>query len=208
MAEATEKMVGLAVRLVRKEKIGKPSDEGYFPRGILRNETLEKTGADRAVSMMLDKLAGRAFKSEVRLPDLNKFRVGPAPPIREMNSASIALVTDGGLVPRGNPDQIESSAATRFGTYSIKGVAFLDPEGFEVVHVGYDSRLVGEDPHRLVPLDIMRELEEAGIIGKSFDMFYSTVGVATSSANSIKMGAAIAEKLKREGVSGAILTST
>ena len=77
-----------------------------------------------------------------------------------------------------------------------------------MVHVGYDSHLVGEDPHRLVPLDIMRELEKEGIIGKSPDAFYSTVGVATSSANSIKMGTAIAEKLKKEGVSGVILTST
>ena len=208
MVEAAEIMAGLAVRLAQEEEIGKPSDEGCFPRGILRNETVEKFGADRAVSMMLDKLAGRAFESEVPLPDLNKFRVDPAPPIREMNSASIALVTDGGLVPRGNPDRIESSAATRFGAYSIKGVAFLDPEKFEVVHVGYDSHLVGEDPHRLVPLDTMRELEKEGIIGKSLDTFYSTVGVATGSADSIKMGTAIAEKLKEAGVSGAILTST
>ena len=208
MAETTEKMVGLAVRLARKEKIGKPSDEGYFPRGILRNETVERTGADRAVSMMLDKLAGRAFESEVRLPDLNKFRVEPAPPIREMKSASIALVTDGGLVPRGNPDRIESSAATRFGAYSIKRVDLLDPERFEVVHLGYDSHLVSEDPHRLVPLDVMRDLEKEGVIGKSSDTFYSTTGVATSSANSIKMGRAIAERLRNEGVSGTILTST
>jgi len=208
MVEATGKMVGLTVRLARKEKVGKPADEGYFPRGILRNETLDRTGADRAVSMMLDKIAGRAFESEVRLPDLNKFRVAPAPPIREMKSASIALVTDGGLVPKGNPDRIESSAATRFGAYSIKGVDHLDPEGFEVVHLGYDSRSVGEDPNRLVPLDIMRELEKEGIIGKSPDRFYSTTGVATSSANSIRIGTAIAESLKKAGVSGAILTST
>lgn len=208
MAEAVKRMVRLTSRLANNENMGKPSEEGYFPRGILIHETVEKPGAERAISMLLAKLAGREFTTEVPLPG-DRFGGGdPAPAIRALSSASIALITDGGLVPRGNPDRIESKAATRFGAYCINDVNCLEPDEFEVVHVGYDSGLVSEDPHRLVPLDIMHDLEKEGIIGKTYEKFYSTVGVATSSAHSKKMGRAMAEELKEAGVSGAILTST
>ena len=136
--------------------------------------------------------------SEVPLPT---FAPVPAPArVSDMRRATIALVTDGGLVPRGNPDGIEALAATRFGGVRIAGLAGLDPAQYDNVHRGYDTTYVKQDPHRLVPVDVARELEQAGAVGKLHEVVYSTTGVATTLAHSQRMGREIAAKLKAAGV--------
>ena len=70
------------------------------------------------------------------------------------------LITDGGLVPKGNRDRIEGTAATRWGSYNLEGSDDLRGEDYEVSPGGYATRFVQEDPDRLVPLDAMRELEK------------------------------------------------
>jgi glycine reductase len=59
-----------------------------------------------------------------------------------------------------------------------------------------------------VPVDAVRQLEKEGAVGKLHDRFYSTTGVASIVEMVRKVGRAIAEELKAEGVSGVILTST
>jgi betaine reductase len=206
MAEAISRMVGMALKLAANQDVGRPSEGGYFSRGLLVNVMAEKTGAERVVSMLLAKLKGEPFESEVTLPQYG--RIKPAPGIKEMSSATIALVTDGGLVPKGNPDKIENRHATRFGVYNISLVDRLKHDAYEVVHGGYDEVFVDEDPNRLLPVDVMRDLEKEGVIGKLHDRFYSTSGLASVVASSEKMGKGIAEQLKAGGVSGVILTST
>jgi glycine reductase len=206
MLEEVRRLVGLGLKLVRGEAVAAPAVEGYFARGITRNAVADRTGAERAVAMLLDKLAGRAFASEVPLPD---FPGVPAPRlVKTLEGATIALVTDGGWVPRGNPDGIEALNATRFGAYSIEGKAGLDASQYDNVHRGYDTTFVKQDPHRLVPVDVARELEQTGAIGKLHETVYSTVGVATTLAHSARMGREIAEKLRAAGVDAVILTST
>jgi glycine reductase len=118
------------------------------------------------------------------------------------------LVTDGGLVPKGNPDKIQGSAATRWGTYSIDGCDDLKGENYEISHGGYDAQFVRQDPDRLVPLDAMRELEREGVIGKLHDAFISTSGLANPLSNTRRMGREIAERAKALGIDAIILTST
>ena len=206
MNDAINKMVNIALKLASKEKIGRPSEEGYFPQGLLINEISEEIGAERVIHMLLSKLRGGSFESEVPRPIYD--RVHPAPPVKEMGSAKIALVTDGGLVPKGNPDKIEIRTATRFGRYSIKNIDALNPTDYEVSHEGYDSVFIRQDPNRLVPVDVLRDLERKGFIGKLHDKFYSTTGVANIVEVMRKLGEVIAKELKAEGVSGVILTST
>jgi glycine reductase len=57
-------------------------------------------------------------------------------------------------------------------------------------------------------VDVARELERAGQVGKLHEIVYSTTGVATTLAHSQRMGREIALKLKAAGVDGVILTST
>jgi glycine reductase len=206
MGEAVTKMVNIARKLVSQEKIGRPSEEGYFAQGLLVNEISEKIGAERVIDMLLSKLRGEPFESEVPRPVYD--RVKPAPPIKEMGLARIAIVTDGGLVPRGNPDKIEIRTATRFGRYDIKNVDTLNPADYEVSHEGYDSVLIRQDPNRLVPVDVLRDLEKERRIGKLHDKFYSTTGVANIVEVMRRLGETIAKELKAEGVSGVLLTST
>jgi len=206
MAEAVAAIVKLARKLAVGEKIGRPSDEGYFLRGRLVNEIAEKTGAERVVDMLLAKLRGEPFETEVARPAYD--RVTPAPAIRNLGKARIALVTDGGLVPRGNPDRIEIRSATRFGKYDIAQKERLDSGDFEVSHEGYDSMFVRQDPNRLVPVDVMRDVEREKLIGELYGKFYSTTGVACIVDVMSKMGQKIAGDLKAEGIDGVILTST
>jgi glycine reductase len=206
MLDEARRVVALGLKLARREPIGAPSAEGYFARGLARNVLAQDNAAERATAMLLAKLAGRAVASEVPLPT---FAPVPAPPrLRDMRQATIALVTDGGLVPRGNPDGIEPLAATRYGAYSITGLGRLDPAQYDNVHRGYDTTYVKQDPHRLVPVDVARELEQAGAVGKLHEVVYSTTGVATTLAHSQRMGREIAAQLKAAGVDGVILTST
>lgn len=206
MVDAVARMVKLSRKLLTKEKIGGPAEEGYLPRGQLVNEIADRTGAERVVDMLVKKIRGEPFESEVVRPVYD--RVKPASPVRDICSATIALVTDGGLVPKGNPDKIEMITATRFGRYDIKNVDTLEPEAYEVSHGGYDSTLVRQDPNRLVPVDAMRDLEREGAIGKLHDKFYSTTGLASIVDIMKKVGQGMAESLKADGVSGVIVTST
>jgi betaine reductase len=206
MGGAITKMAGLAIKLVDKKEIGSPDKEGYFPRGMLKLGFAEKTTAERAVDMLVAKLQGKPFETELHLPEFE--RVKPPAPVKNLASAKIALVTDGGLVPKGNPDNIESLKATRFGMYSIKNIQRLNAQDYDVVHVGYDTKAVKEDPQRLVPLDVLRDMEKEKILGKIDDIFYTTTGVATPLENSRKIGRGIAERLKQDRVDAVILTST
>jgi len=57
-------------------------------------------------------------------------------------------------------------------------------------------------------VDTVRQLVREGSVGQLHDRFYSTTGVASVVEMVRKVGRAIAEELKADGVSGVILTST
>lgn len=206
MRQVLPKLGALALKLVQGETIGHPDEEGYIPRGIRRNIMADKPAAQRAVDILLAKIEGQPFTTELPMPEFD--RVDPNPPVTNMAQATVALVTSGGIVPKGNPDRIEASSASKFGKYSVAGLDNLTAETHETAHGGYDPTYANEDPDRVVPLDVMRDLEQDGIIGKTFDYFYSTVGNGTSVANSAKFGAEIAQDLKENGVNAVLLTST
>jgi glycine reductase complex component B subunit gamma len=206
MRETLSRMLTLGRRLVAQEPLAKPHEDRYFPQGRLEAKVEAKPAAARAVDMLLEKLAGRPYFSEVQLP---AFRRTPAPPpVTDLRNATIALVTDGGLVPLGNPDGIEGYASTNWGAYSVDGVDRLDPADYEISHGGYDPRDILADPHRLVGLDVARELEREGAFGRLHPAVVSTGGLANPVENSKRLGREIADYLRKAGVDGVILTST
>jgi glycine reductase len=206
MAPALQRMVALGLKLVRRQAIGRPADEGYLPHGIKRNEFAAKPPAERAVDMLLAKLRGEEFHSEIEPPQFTG--ANPAAPLRDLKSAAIALVTDGGLVREGNPEKMEPGRPTRFTAIPVAGVNSLDADKYDAVHSGYDTAIANRDPNRLVPLDTMRQLEREGIIGKLHDVIHSTGGAHAAIENAALIGQQIAGRLKEAGVSGVILTST
>ena len=206
MVRALQRMLALGLKLAHGTRLGRPDEEGYFSRGTKRNAFATKAPAERAVDMLLAKIRGEPFTSEIATPKFHHIK--PAAPLRDLSSAVIALVTDGGLVIEGNPERMEPGRPTRFTTISVEGVNRLDSKQFDVVHSGYDTAFANQDPHRVVPLDVMRELEQQGIIGKLHGAIHATGGAHAAVENATRIGQSIAERLKSAGVDGVILTST
>lgn len=206
MRDAVAKMVPLGLKLVKGEEIGTAQEEGYMERGIRENYFSDTRGSTRAVDMIIKKLKGEEYITEYEMPNFD--RVDPSDAIGDMTKATIALVTSGGIVPKGNPDHIESSSASKYGSYDISGIDQLSSETFETAHGGYDPTYANDDPNRVLPVDVLRELEKEGKIGKLYDTFFSTVGNGTSVANSKAFSESFTKILKADGVDAVILTST
>lgn len=206
MREVLARMARMAEKLMRHETIGSPKDEGYLSRGLIRDEFVERTSGQRLVDMIVKKVKGETYDSEMRP---TQFAPVPKPAaIVDLTKAKFLLVTDGGLVPVGNPDKIQGSAATRWGVYNIKNCHDLDGKDYEISHGGYDPQFVRQDPDRLVPLDVMRDLEREGVIGELHNEFISTSGLSNPLSNTRRMGREIAAKAKELGIDAIILTST
>ena len=206
MRKAVPQMAALALKLAKGEKILSSAEEGYLPNGIRVNFFEKERGSSRAVKMLLKKMAGKEYTTEYPMPSFD--RVPPAPPIIDLSKATVALITSGGIVPKGNPDHIEASNASKYGTYDITGVKDLTAHTYETAHGGYDPVCANADPDRVLPVDILRDLEREGIIGKLHNEFYSTVGNGTAVKSSKAYAQEIAEKLLPAGVDVVILTST
>lgn len=206
MRDAVKKLAPLALKLAKGEKIGASCEDNYMPNGIRVNLFEEKRGSKRAVEMLLKKIAGKPFVTEFPMPTFDK--VDPQPAIKDLSKATIALCTSGGIVPKGNPDHIESSNATRYGEYDITGVNDLTEETYETAHGGYDPVYANEDADRVLPVDVMREFEREGVIGKLHNKFYSTVGNGTAVLSAKAFAEEYAQKMIADGVDAVIMTST
>ena len=206
MRDAVASMAPLALKLARGEAVGASAEEGYIPMGIRKNFFEAKRGSRRAVDMLLKKLAGEPFVTEFPMPDFD--RVPPNAAVADLTKAKIALVTSGGIVPKGNPDRIESSSASKFGKYDLDGVADLTSATYETAHGGYDPVYANADADRVLPVDVLREFEKEGKIGSINKYFYSTVGNGTAVASSKKYAQEFSKDLVADGVTAVILTST
>ena len=206
MRTAAPALAKLALKIAKGEIIGSPEAEGYHVRGIRKNVFVEKTGGERAVEMMIKKLKGEPFVTEYPMPVFD--HVAPNPAVKNMKTAKIALVTSGGTVPKGNPDRIESSSASKYGKYDISGLTELATGAFETAHGGYDPVYANNVPDRVLPVDALRMMEKEGRIGSLHQYFYTTVGNGTSVANSKQFASTFAKELIADGVTAVILTST
>ncbi len=206
MASALATMARLALKLQAREPLGSPTDEGYLATGHRVFLESTRTATERAVDMLLAKLGGRPYTTEWAVPRYN--RVPPAPPLRDLSKATIALITTGGLVPRGNPHRLESGYATKWLRYPIAGASALPADTWQSVHGGFDTTQINLDPHRVVPLDVMRELEREGVIGKLFEELFTTTGNTSVIPDIRRFAREMTSELKAAGVDGVILTST
>ena len=204
MRDALPRLAALAARVVSGEELGPPESEGYLPRGLRRNVHHPDTGAERAVGLLLEKVAGET-RSEV---SGGQDRVAPPPPVADLSSAVVALVTEAGCVPQGNPDRLPSVRASGWLRYSLAGESRLEQGRYESVHGGFDVTLANEDPNRLVPLDTVTAYVEKGRIGSLHDRFYTTTGNGTPVATATAFGREIAEELREAGVGAVLLSGT
>ena len=206
MKDAMPAIAKLALKIAKGEEIGSAAEEGYIPRGVRVPLWEKERGAKRAVDMLVKKLNGEEFVTEFPMPEFD--RVAPNPAVKDITKAKIALVTSGGIVPFGNPDHIESSSASHYGKYDINGIDDLTAETFQTAHGGYDPVYANADADRVLPVDILRQLEKEGKIGELHRYYYATVGNGTAVANAKKFAETYAKELVADGVDAVILTST
>ena len=206
MGQAVPAMSAFLKKLLKGEALKTAQEEGYIERGVRVNTFYDEVGAERAVAMLLKKIKGESFVTEYKMPVFD--RVEPRPGVKDLAHATIALVTSGGIVPKGNPDHIAASSARNYGGYEIDGVSDLTKDAYQTAHGGYDQTYANEDPDRVLPVDVLRDMEKHGKIGKLFHTYYSTVGNGTAVGNAKKWGEEIGQKLKDANVQAVILTST
>lgn len=201
-------IAAFANEILKGEKTGSANEEGFFPRGIRAQVWLEsgKTAAERGVEMLIKKLNGLPFETELPIPEQDMVPV--APPIADLSKAKIALMTTGGIVPVDNPDKIQSASATRWGRYDISNIDRLESGKYKTIHAGFDPAAADADPNVIMPIDAMKAYLKEGKYGKLHNYFYSTVGTGTTQAEAARMANEIVAKLKEDNVDGVIMTST
>jgi betaine reductase len=204
MRDALPRLARVATALAQGRELGPPDEEGYIPRGLRRNYSAEKPGAERAIDLLLAKLAGET-RTEV---GGGLDRVEPPAAVPDLSEVLVALVTEAGCVPQGNPDQLPSVRAQGWFRYDLDGEETLSAARYETVHGGFDVTVANEDPNRLVPLDTARELERAGRIGSLHESFYTTTGNGTPVVMATRFGREIAAELERAGVGAVLLSGT
>jgi glycine reductase len=206
MQSALERLARFAVRLARTEALGPAEVEGYLPQGKRRAHDRGRPGYERALDMLLAKLHGRPFVTEV--PYNAPERVAPAAAVRDLARATIAMVTTGGLVRKGNPERQSAANATRYHRHSVASLEALTPADWEAFHAGYFNHVVNSNPNYILPLSFLRDLEAKGRIGRVHEWIYALPGVSTPVAVSRELGRNIAQELAAARVDGVLLVAT
>ena len=204
MRKSMPLMTAVLLKDLWEEELSQDEQDALFKRGLIENAVLSENAARRGVAMLLAKQRGETWQSEIPIPVFDYSP--PAPPVTGQ-PLKVALVTDGGLMLRGNPEKMPSGRCVRYYTIDLHDRASLDPSWLEVNHFGYDTRYVAADPHRLTPYDVVRDLEKAGELTLHPRLF-TLAGVATAVESAAAIGRGIAGELKEAGIQAVILTST
>jgi glycine reductase complex component B subunit gamma len=206
MRDIVARMVALGLKVVRGEQLGPALEEGYIPHGVRTLVTKDRVGYERAVDMLLARVAGRPFVSEISVQQYE--RVTPAPPVADLSRATIGIVVSTGIVPRGNPDRLPGARALTAGRYSIDGLARLDVGDWESAHGGFNTKVLNtENPDYALPLATLRALEAEGVIGGVYPWIFSTVGNQTAVGPARAIGQLAAAEFRDAGVAVALQVS-
>ncbi len=206
MEEALSKLASFVSKLAAGTTIGPASEEGYIPRGIRVLETVSKTGAERVIEMLLDQHYGRPFITEVPVESLEEIPI--LPPVTNLAGACVALVSECGLVPLGNPDGFKSHRNTTWKKYSIDGLDSFEEGKWELRHAGWDVSFSTKNPNYAAPLDVARQMEKEGVFAKLYPALYSVCGNNGQVSVMQRIGREMAADMKAEGVDIALLVAT
>ena len=134
--------------------------------------------------------------------------MSPAAPVADLARATIAIVTTGGLVRKGNPEGQRAANATRYHRHRVAELESLSPADWEAYHAGYFNHIVNTNPNYILPLSFLRDLERQGRIARVHEWIYALPGVSTPVAVARELGRSIAEDLQGASVSGVLLVAT
>ena len=143
--------------------------------------------------------------TEIPLIYLEESPIAPA--VTDLENARLALVTSMGIVPAGNPDGFRPYRNTRWGKYSIENLDSMQDEKWDVIHIGYSTGSVINNPNYGIPLDVCRKMESEHIFTELYRWYYAATGAQGVISDMQDVGQAIARDMKAEGVDFVILTS-
>ena len=206
MRDALAKIASLSRKLAAQSPIGRPHEEGYIPRGFRVDTFKTQTSAQRAVQMLLDKIAERPFISEIPVETLEAIPV--AAPIAKIKEACLALITTSGVIPSGNPDGFRGFQNIRWGKYPIEKLNSMLDGDWDVLHGGYNTEFIEKNPNWGVPLDACRVMVKEGLFAGLSDHFYCTPGARGLLSVMHRLGQEMALDMKANGVDGVLLVST
>jgi betaine reductase len=205
MEDALSKMAKFVSKLATGSTIGSASEEGYIPRGFRVTEFVSKRGADRAIDMLLDKLSGHPFVTEI---PVERFEEIPIPQrIINLTDTQIALASTTGANPVGNPDKLTVGKNTRWGKYCIDKLNSMKDSKWDFIHSGYNTAFMYENSNYGVPLDVCREMEREGTL-KLYPYLYATSGGGGTISDMQSIGKEMARDMKAGGVDAVLLVST
>jgi betaine reductase len=206
MMPAIATLARLVLKLGSGGTLGSAEEDGYLGRGIRVPGIRSEPAHRRAMAMLHAKLRGEHFVTE--LPIYATEAVAPAAPIADLAHTTVALITTGGLVPKGNPDRLNAASSRDWYRYSIDGLAALSAMDWDCVHRGFYTAIVKQNPNYILPLHVVRQLEAEQVIGRVHPWFFSTSGVGTPDSYAKPIGREMAAELKQAGVEAALLVAT
>ena len=206
MEDALSRMAQFVSKLASGSAIGSAAEEGYLPHGIRLDVDVSNIGADRAIDMLLDKLAGRSFGTEVPYETFEEVAIPPA--IASIKDAYIALAGTTGVTTAGNPYGFKMFRNTKFEKYNIGNMNSMKEASWDVLHGGYGASFMLANPNLGVPLDASRQLETEGAFAKLYPYFYGTTGVEGVISAMEAIGKGMVADMKAEGVDAVLLVST
>lgn len=208
MAEDIEAMANFANKLLADQPNLGAEAEGYYTRGIRKQVWHDDRipAARRGVDMLIKKMYGEDFETELKIPE--KDIVPIAKPIQDLTKARVAVLDTGGIVPVDNPDRIQSASATKWGRYNEGDSDRLEAGVYKTIHSGFDPAAANADPNRIVPWDVLKDMEKEGVFGSLHPYFYSTVGTGTTQAEAARMAKEIIPYLEEDKVDAVLMVST
>ena len=114
MQESLKRFSLLIERLLARDENAIANFRAEYCLPIPRRFTVRSAAPDyvRAADLLLAKLNGEPHESEIPQIEAKQY---PIPNLTvDLKDAMVALVTEGGLVPTGNPDRLESSRGSRY----------------------------------------------------------------------------------------------
>ena len=177
-------------------------------RAVRGNRLADRCAAERAVDLLLARLRRRPRRHGDLDERLRQGHPGGARSSRSRRRGGGARSPRERwcrtAIPTGSSRRAPAAGcATR-----SPGATSLGAGQFESVHGGFSTVHANADPHRILPLDVARELEAEGRIGRLHDDYLVTAGNGTHVDTAAGFGVEWAAELRRAGVQAAILTAT
>ncbi len=205
MEDALSKMAQLVSKLSAGSQLGAAADEGYMPRGIRVIENVNVKGAKRAVDMLMDKLAGRPFATEIPLELPEVYSIPHR--IHDLATAQLALASTTGVHAAGNPHGFLATKDTKWAKYPIDKLQSMTDTKWDVVHGGYSTDAMLANPNYGVPLDVCRQMEREHVFAKLNPYLFATTGNGGAISAMQVIGKQMGAEMKAQGIDGVLLVS-